>query len=385
MNGWPSERKEVPEQLRLYWNFRDEISVYDGVLYRSHQVIVPATLRDEMLQKIHKAHQGVDSSIRRARESLFWPGMQAAIREKCLSCGLCAQYLCERPREPMQSHEIPTRPWSKISADLFQLDGSNYFVMVDHYSDFFELDPLYRNTSANTVIRAMKRQFARHGIPDECITDNGPQFESHEYSRFAREYGFITCKSSPYHSRGNGKAESAVKIAKNILKKSHHEDPYLALLAYRNTPQQEYNYSPSQRLMSRRLHDIIPTAPRQLIPQTVSPSLVQENIGDRRRRSKAQYNKRALAPLTEFSKGEKVYVKPRPTNKHQPWIYGEVIGKPAPSSCIVSTAVGPVRRNHAKSERQRQNQSTTMTEDLTNLKLHPYHLKVIRQKKLIAQ
>ena len=30
MNGWPSERKEVPEQLRLYWNFRDEISVYDG-------------------------------------------------------------------------------------------------------------------------------------------------------------------------------------------------------------------------------------------------------------------------------------------------------------------------------------------------------------------
>ena len=37
INGWPSERKEAPEQLRLYWNFRDEISVYDGVLYRSHQ------------------------------------------------------------------------------------------------------------------------------------------------------------------------------------------------------------------------------------------------------------------------------------------------------------------------------------------------------------
>ena len=134
MNGWPSERKETPEPLRLYWNFRDEISVYDGVLYRSHQVIVPAVLRDKMLQKIHKAHQGADSSIRRARESLFWPGMQAAIREKCLSCGLCAQYLSERPQEPMRSHDIPTRPWSKISADLFQLDGSNYLVMVDHYS-----------------------------------------------------------------------------------------------------------------------------------------------------------------------------------------------------------------------------------------------------------
>ena len=94
----------------------------------------------------------------------------------------------------------------------------------------------------------MKRQFAQYGIPDECITDNGTQFESHEYSRFAREYGFIIRKSSPYHRQGNGKAESAVKIAKNILKKSRHEDPYLALLAYRNTPQQGYDYSPAQRL-----------------------------------------------------------------------------------------------------------------------------------------
>ena len=164
--------------------------------------------------------------------------------------------------------------------------------MVDHYSDFFELDSL-RNTTASTVIRAMKRNFARHGIPDKCITDNGPQFDSHEYSSFAREYGFTMIKSSPYYSRANGKAESAVKIAENILKKSRHEDPYLALLAYRNTPQQGYSYSPAQRLMSRRLNDIIPTAPSQLVPQAASPSLVQQNIADRRRKAKAQYDKRA--------------------------------------------------------------------------------------------
>ena len=174
----------------------------------------------------------------------------------------------------MKSHEIPNRPWSKVSADIFQLAGSNYLGMVDHYSDFFELDSL-RNTTASTVIRAMKRNFARHGIPDECITDNGPQFDSHEYSSFAREYGFTMIKSSPYYSRANGKAESAVKIAKNILKKSRHEDPYLALLAYRNTPQQGYSYSPAQRLMSRRLNDIIPTAPSRLVPQAASASLVQ--------------------------------------------------------------------------------------------------------------
>lgn len=98
-----------------------------------------------------------------------------------------------------------------------------------------------------TVIRAMKRNSARYRIPEECITNNGPQFVSHEYSRLACEYGFTSTKSSPYHSQGNGKAESAVKIVKNILKKSRNEDPYLALLAYRNTPQHGYNYSPAKR------------------------------------------------------------------------------------------------------------------------------------------
>lgn len=120
--GWPAERKETPEHLRQYWSFRDRISVYDGVVYRSHQVMVPSSLREEMLHKIHKAHQGADSSI-----------------------------------------------------------------MVDYYSDYIELDSLNGSTSANSVIRAMKRQFTRHGIPDELITDNGPLFESHEYSRLARE------------------------------------------------------------------------------------------------------------------------------------------------------------------------------------------------------
>ena len=143
-----------------------------------------------MLEKIHKAHKGADSSIRRACVSLFWPGMQAAMREKCLSCGLCAQYLSKRPQEPMKSHDTPTGPWSKISADLFQLDGSNYLVMVYHYGDFFELDPLSGNTSANSVIQAIKRKCARHGIPDECITDNGLQFKGLEYSCFARKSGF---------------------------------------------------------------------------------------------------------------------------------------------------------------------------------------------------
>lgn len=216
--GWPSDKVLLPANLRPYWSYRDEITVHNGVLMKSHQVVIPSSMRQEMLIKIHKAYQGADSSIRRARETLFWPGMTASIRQACSTCGVCAQYQAERPAEPMKTQEIPALPWERISVDLFQLDGKHNLVTVDHYSDFIELD-LLRSTSATAVINAMKKNFARAGIPLVCVSDNGPQFNGYEYSQFAREYGFKPMKSSPYHSKGNGKAESAVKVAKNILKK----------------------------------------------------------------------------------------------------------------------------------------------------------------------
>ena len=121
--------------------------------------------------------------------------------------------------------------------------------------------------------------------------------------RFARDHGFALVNSSPYHSRGNGKAESAVKIAKNILKKSREEDPYIALLAYRNTPQQGHVYYPAQRLMSRRLRDLIPMATSKL--QLTVPSVLTQNISGRKQKAKAHYDKCASKHLSEFPIGER--------------------------------------------------------------------------------
>ena len=97
------------------------------------------------------------------------------------------------------------------------------------------------------------------------MIDNGPQFKIHKCLRFAQEYGFTIVKSSPYYSQGNGKAESAVKIAKNILKKSQKEDLYLALLETHLNRVQKHTSTGSQ-----------------LTPQAASPSLVYENIAERR-------------------------------------------------------------------------------------------------------
>ena len=168
------KNSEVPDEIRAYWDFRDENSVYDGVLLKSHQLVVPASLQPELLQKIHikRKRKHIKAQIV-AYEEPGNPSTGQKCRQTCSSCGVCSQYLrSEWPQEPMQTHTILPRPWERVSADLFQLDGSNYLVLVDHY----------RNTSAVAVIRAMKRNFVRHGIPDKCITDNGPQFVSHEYA-----------------------------------------------------------------------------------------------------------------------------------------------------------------------------------------------------------
>ena len=123
-------------------------------------------------------------------------------------------------------------------------------MVVDYLTDFFEFSELVADTTAPTVILEAKKIFARHGIPRMVQTDGGSQFTSREFRLFAREWSFQHTISSPYNSRSNGKAESAIKIAKRILKRS--KDPYMALLEWRNTPTEGRDSTPAQRLLARR-------------------------------------------------------------------------------------------------------------------------------------
>ena len=183
------------------------------------------------------------------------------------------------------SYEIPTRPWKMVSQDLFTYKQSDFLVTVDFYSDYWELDHL-PDTTSHSVIKCSKAHFARHGIPDTVLTDNGPQFRSQEYEQFSQQWEFNHTTSSPYHSQGNGKAESAVKIAKRIVKKTRHEgsDLQLAILAWRNTPTNGSCYSPVQKLQSRRSRTLLPTPEILLLPQV--PTKVQDEIKLKKQKAK---------------------------------------------------------------------------------------------------
>lgn len=151
------------------------------------------------------------------------------------------------------------------------------------------MDPLDHMTSRE-VIKRLRAQFARHGIPDLCMSDNGPQFASEEFANFARMWEFEHATSSPHYPQSNGKAEQAVKVAKHILRKAKHAkfDPYLALLDYRNTSTQHVGTSPVMRLMGRRTKTLLPTKGKLLQPKDAS--FEKEKIDMAKQKQAEYYN-----------------------------------------------------------------------------------------------
>ena len=309
-DGWPDKKKDLPPELVPYFTYKDEFSLQDGLIFKGMRVLIPKSLRRSMLQRIHSSHLGTNAALSRARECIYWPGMSNQLKNYIESCEVCRTFDKKQPKEPMMIREIPERPWQKVAADIFSFGTRQYLILVDYYSDYFEIDSL-QSTTSKTIIDRLKVQFARHGIPEELITDNGPQFTSEEFKRFKRDWDFEHRTSSPYHSQSNGKAESAVKEAKKILQKAEYtrEDALLMLLEHRNTPSTGMGSSPVQRLYNRRTRTIIPTASKLLQSKQPEPDTVKEALERRMFRQKKYYDQssRNLDPLTV---GNKVWVQP---------------------------------------------------------------------------
>ena len=119
------------------------------------------------------------------------------------SCGTCAKHRISKPEPPCPS-PFPERPWQIFGTDLFQSRLVNYLLVVDYFSPFIEVAALRKSKTATEVIKALKAIFARHGIPEKVQSDNGPPFDSADYTDFAREWGFEISPSSPRYPQSNG-------------------------------------------------------------------------------------------------------------------------------------------------------------------------------------
>ena len=276
----------------------------------------------------------------RARSTLFWPKLAADVNDYISNCAVCLKYSYSNPKESLEPHPIPSRPWQIVGTDLFEWDNKMFIILVDYYSCFFEVSELHSTTS-NTVVRKLKPMFARFGIPERVISDNSPQFSSQEFSDFARKYDFQHTTSSPCYPQSNGMAEKYVQIAKRIFKKTKLDgrDPLLGILEYRTTPL-ETGYSPAQLLQGRQLRTTLPTLPEQLKPKPINHTEVRYKLEQIRQNEKKHYDKgsRSLPPVKV---GQNVHVQ----NQDKSWKRGTIIGEAGPRSYIISSQGGIYRRN----------------------------------------
>ncbi|XP_035700303.1 uncharacterized protein K02A2.6-like [Branchiostoma floridae] len=342
--GFP-EKGRIPARLMPYFHIRDELTLHDGIVLKGQRAAVPLTLRKKMLQRIHASHMGIEACLRNARECVFWPGMNAEVRDYVSKCDVCQTVGRKQQKETLQPHPVPKRPWERVGVDLFQFKDRDYLITVDYYSNFFEIDTC-ENTRATTIIKKLKTQFSRHGIPDVVFSDNGPQFAAAEFEKFTHEWNFTHQTSSPGYPQSNGKVENSVKTAKQLMEKAWigNTDPYLALLDFRNTPTQGIGSSPVQRLFARRTKTTMPMNTALLEPDV--PKEIPQKIQKEKEKQRRYYNRQAR-DLPRLSIGDTVRCQPHGTNTNR-WKKGTVVAEVGNRSFEVETEDGGVYRRNRR-------------------------------------
>ncbi|XP_062556988.1 uncharacterized protein LOC134221827 [Armigeres subalbatus] len=366
--GWPQTVDRVPDNVKIFFKYRNELSTQDGMVFRNERLVIPHVLRRKLIDCCHISHNGVEATLKLARANLFWPGMSAQIKNVVNECSICAKFASSQSHPPMQSHKIPVYPFQMVSMDVFFSDYQGlkrkFLITVDHYSDFFEVN-LLKDLTPESVIAACKVNFSRHGIPQLLVTDNGTNFVNQKMIQFAEEWNFEHTTSSPYHQQANGKSEAAVKIAKRLMKKSEENDGdfWYALLHWRNIPN-KIGSSPVSRLFSRSTRCGVPTSAVNLQPKVVEnvPTAIERN----RKKMKFHYDKKTR-PLPELQTGSPVYVQVHPDTSKQ-WSPGTVSSQLNERSYLVNVDGSEYRRNaiHLKPRKEPETKPTYRLQSAIN-------------------
>ena len=153
----------------------------DGILVKREAVVIPQALRPSVKRRLHSAHLGRDSMLRRARGTVYWPNIASDIRQIADMCETCQALKQRNPPEPLRQHSNGDEPWQKIGLDLFEIAGKHYLAVVDYYSNFIEVDLLTTMTSVR-IVTLLKKHCAHYGIPRMIVSDGGPQFTSQEFN-----------------------------------------------------------------------------------------------------------------------------------------------------------------------------------------------------------
>ena len=292
LQGWPKSMQDVPVDLHPYWSLRDELAVIDGVVLKGQRVIIPTSLREDTLKRLHDAHQGLSSTLHRARQTVYWPGIHHDVTRIIEMCRPCQTHARTKPRTSQRQMQA-SRPMEIVAADLMATKHGNFLVTIDYFSGFLTADRLPSITS-QAVMTALMKNFQKFGLVQMLLTDNGPCFASEAFKKFCEEMEVQHITSSPHYHQSNGRVERAIQTVRQLFNKcSTHEEFTLGLIAYHDTPITDTLPGPAELMFGRRINSRL--SPLRA-PSALSTDQKMELSERRAAHLKSPSQQRALSP-----------------------------------------------------------------------------------------
>ncbi|KAK4474298.1 hypothetical protein MN116_000385 [Schistosoma mekongi] len=224
--------------------------------------VIPKPLRHELISECHQlAHTGVAKTTDLLRQSAYWPGMQEDVMRYVLACPQCQLMKGDKCiRTSLQPIPVTTVGdlWSvDVMGPFPQTSSGNQYVLVmtEHATRWVEAVAIPDQRGKTVTEAVMRHIVADHGIPRMILTDQGPCFESEEFTFRLGQLGIKRVRATPYHPQTNGLTERNNHTLKEWLaaKGGNWETELpMILLAHRASNQGTTKKSSFQLMYGRR-------------------------------------------------------------------------------------------------------------------------------------
>ena len=257
IQGWPRDIKQCLLPLHSYWNYRDELSIVNGIVVKGSHIIIPTKYQPELLSLLHDdSHLGIGKCIQCAKGSIYWPSITENIKSIVNKCEKCLAHCRCNQKEPYIPIDIPIVAWKTIATDLFVFQDKTYILIIDLFSHFPVVRQLH-GESTKVVLNVLKDVFSNFGIPESIISNNGPCYKSQEFNTFCAKFEINHITGTSYNHQANSIAEHMIQTIKQLMVKTQ-SNSWLALLILKSTPMNGIDRSPAELLCNRHFRTNIP-------------------------------------------------------------------------------------------------------------------------------
>ena len=231
----------------------------DGLVLKGNRIVIPQSLKKEVLKAIHTGHRGKTKCLLLARESVFWPGITNDVRDMVQKCEAFSRHQPAPSKLPIMQPDMPTGPWKKVGTDIFEYDNEKHLMIVVYFSRYFVVKKL-PDMKAQTVCSKFIGVLTEFGMPTTIMADFGMQYTSEEFKKKCRNMNINITYSSPNYHQRNSVAARAIGTVKQLWRKSLEDgqSKETALWMYRITPLDDNLPSPYELLFYRKPRSFIP-------------------------------------------------------------------------------------------------------------------------------